>query len=292
MIIDGKAIAYQIQEETKKEISLHKNKRTPTLAVILVGDDPASQIYVNKKEKECSNVGIDSLDCHLAKDVTEIELLEKIQEYNLNSDIDGILVQLPLPKHISAEKIIESILPEKDVDGFHPVNMGKALIGNQTGFLPCTPYAIKEILSRSKIEIEGKHVVIVGRSNIVGKPTAAILMQKAPQCNASVTIVHSLTKNLQEICRSADILIGAIGKPNFISKEMIKEGAVIIDVGINRVKDSSAKKGYRLTGDVNFEDAKKKCSYITPVPGGVGPVTIAMLLHNTLLSFQRRENIS
>lgn len=290
MIIDGKAIAQELQEETRAKVTGFADRK-PTLAVILVGDDPASKVYVGMKAKQCHKIGMHSIDLHLDAHISEEELLKEVERLNNDPEIDGILVQLPLPKHISVDRVIETISPEKDVDGFHPVNVGKMLIGNNTGFLPCTPHGIKVLLDRCDIEIEGKHVVIVGRSNIVGKPTAAILMQRAPRCNATVTVVHSYTHNLKDICRSADILIGAIGKPLFITEDMVKDGAVVIDVGINRVDDPNSKRGYRIVGDVDFETIKDRCSHITPVPGGVGPMTIAMLLHNTVLSYERRQTV-
>lgn len=290
-IIDGKAIAKEIHSEIKEMLSYYP-QRKPTLAVLLVGEDPASKVYVAMKSRQCKRLGLRSLDKHFPQDIEERDLLDEITALNNDSEVDGILVQLPLPPHISSEKVMERISPCKDVDGFHPINVGKMLIGSQTGFLPCTPNAIKILLDRSGIDVEGQHVVIVGRSNIVGKPTAAILMQKAPLCNASVTVVHSRTKNLEEICRTADILVGAIGSPCFITKDMVKKGAVVIDVGINRVDDPATEKGYRLVGDVDYDALVDHCSHITPVPGGVGPMTIAMLLYNTAVSFQRALSCS
>lgn len=287
MIINGKLIAEDIEKDIQEKIS-KISERKPALAVIMAGEDPASVIYVRNKEKKCKQVGILSESLRLPSNISENELIKKIELFNRSPNIDGILVQLPLPQHISENNIIERISPEKDVDGFHPINVGKMLIGNESGFLPCTPNGIKTLLKHSDISIEGKHVVIVGRSNIVGKPTAAILVQPQPFCNASVTIVHSKTSNIKEICKTADVIIVAVGKAFFIKEDMIKKDAIVIDVGINRINDPNTKKGYRLVGDADFEGLVDKCSYITPVPGGVGPMTIAMLLQNTLLSYQRR----
>jgi len=279
MIIDGTAIAKVIQDRVAKAIT-HITSRAPGLAFILVGDNPASSTYINMKKKKCKEVGIFSVDMELPENISEAQLLEEIYKLNEDSSIDGILVQLPLPKHISTAKVMEAISPKKDVDGFHPLNVGKMLLGETDGFLPCTPLGITVLLTHSNIDVAGKHVVILGRSNIVGKPLAAILMQKAPHCNATVTIANSYTQHLAEITKSADILVAAIGHPHFVKKEMIKKGTVVIDVGINRI-DS------KIVGDVDFDAVAPICSHITPVPGGVGPMTIAMLLSNTLLSFQR-----
>lgn len=278
MILDGKKIAQEIQEEIKEKIGSLKG-RAPGLAFILVGNHPASQSYVRSKRKACENIGIVSTLIELPDSVTEETLLKQIIQLNVNPKIDGILVQLPLPSHIDAQKVMFTIDPRKDVDGFHPINVGKMLLGQEGGFLPCTPHGIKILLERSKIPVEGKHVVIVGRSNIVGKPLAAILMQKKPHCNATVTIAHSQSEYLSEITRSADILVAAIGSPLFIKKEMIRSKAVVIDVGISRGTHGN------LVGDVDFEEVAKVASYITPVPGGVGPMTIALLMQNTLWSY-------
>jgi methylenetetrahydrofolate dehydrogenase (NADP+) / methenyltetrahydrofolate cyclohydrolase len=292
MIIDGTALAQDIVEEIKTEVTHYVEAgRKPCLAVVVVGEDPASKIYVRLKTRRCEYAGIESRDIPLPATTTEEELVKTVENLNGDATVDGILVQLPLPKHISEKLIIETISPDKDVDGFHPINSGKLLLGDNSGFLPCTPHGIHHMLIRSDIDIEGKHVVIVGRSNIVGKPMAAILMQKAPHCNATVTIAHSRTQNLAEVCRSGDILIAAIGKANFITADMVKDGAVVIDVGINRVEDATAKKGYRIVGDVDFDNVKDKASHISPVPRGVGPMTIAMLLQNTLMSYKRREGL-
>jgi methylenetetrahydrofolate dehydrogenase (NADP+)/methenyltetrahydrofolate cyclohydrolase len=285
LIIDGTAIAKKIQDQITQAIS-HLKHRPPGLAFILVGDNPASQTYVRMKKKRCEEVGIQSFDCLMSSDATEGQILREIEKFNQDPNVDGILVQLPLPWHINAITIMSAVDPKKDVDGFNPINVGKMLLGDNSGFLPCTPYGIQVLLTQSQIPLLGKHVVIVGRSNIVGKPLAAILMQKAPHTNATVTVAHSLTENLPEICRSADILVAAIGKPHFITGDMVKKGAVVVDVGINRINNT-------IVGDVDFKAVAPLCSHITPVPGGIGPMTIAMLLSNTLLSYQRNmENLS
>lgn len=284
-LIDGKAIAQVIQEKIAGSISALSHRK-PGLAFVLVGNDPGSEAYIRMKKKRCREVGISSFDCELPASISEQRLLEEIEKLNHNPDVDGILVQLPLPDHINAMNIVSAVDPSKDVDGFHPLNVGKMLIGENDGFLPCTPHGVQVMLTHAQIPIHGKHVVIVGRSNIVGKPLAAILMQKAPHCNATVTVVHSQSENLKEICRSADILVAAMGNPHFIKKEMVREGAVVIDVGINRIATPEGKQ--IIVGDVDFQEVAPLCSHITPVPGGVGPMTIAILLSNTLLSYQRR----
>lgn len=289
MIIDGKKIADGIQNEIKETV-LSLKTRPPCLAVIIAGSNPASLIYINRKTQACANVGIKSIKKLLPETVTEQELIDEINLLNEDPTVDGILVQLPLPLHINPHRITYQVHPDKDVDGFHPFNVGKMLIGEKDGFLPCTPLGIRVLLERSSIETQGSHIVVLGRSNIVGKPAAALLMQNTPSGgNATVTIAHSYTRDLKEICLTADILIAAIGNPRFVKKEMVKEGAVVIDVGTNKVSDSEAKKGYRIVGDVDFDNVAPKCSFITPVPGGVGPMTIAMLLQNTLLSHQRKH---
>lgn len=283
-IISGKEISSEINEELKERIaSLKERGVTPGLTVVLVGEDPASQVYVRMKGKACDELGLYSETRRYPEDFAEEELLKVIDELNEDPRIHGILVQLPLPKHIDENKILLRIKPEKDVDGFHPVNVGKMLIG-EPGFLPCTPHGIQELLLRSGNDPEGKHVVIVGRSNIVGKPVAAILMQKKKGANATITVCHSRTKDLPAMCREGDILIAAMGVPRFIKADMVKEGAVVIDVGVNRVDDPTAKRGYRLVGDVDYEPVAEKASAITPVPGGVGPMTIVMLMMNTVIS--------
>lgn len=281
-IIDGKKTASAIREEIKQKISALKasGKNIPGLVAILVGENPASQVYVNSKDKACSEVGMRSKVERLPADIAEQELLSIIDKYNNDPDYHGILVQLPLPRHIDENKVIEAVSPLKDVDGFHPINVGKLVIGKDT-FYPCTPYGVQELLKRYNIETRGKHVVVVGRSNIVGKPVANILLQKKDFANAIVTVCHSAARNISEYTKSADILIAAIGSPNFIKADMVKDGAVVIDVGINRIEDDSRPKGYRIVGDVDYEPVSQKASFITPVPGGVGPMTIAMLLQNT-----------
>ncbi len=288
MIIDGKAIASKIQDEIKLFIS-NLNKRLPCLSVILVGKNPASQVYVNKKVQACVEVGMISKKVELDSSVSEEEILRHISILNADPAVDGILIQLPLPSHVNPYSIVQAIHPDKDVDGFHPENVGKLLIGQTDGFIPCTPLGIKALLVRSGVEIGGKHAVILGRSNIVGKPLAALLMQNSVQGNATVTITHSHTRDLNTFCSMADILIAAMGQPQFVKKDMIKDGAIVVDVGTNRVEDPSLARGYKIVGDVDFENVKDRCSLITPVPGGVGPMTIAMLLYNTLRSYQRRE---
>ena len=272
-IIDGKLVSAHIREEIKKDIESIKSQSgiTPGLAVILVGEDPASQVYVRNKHKACADVGINSVQIYMPAETTEDELLSKIGELNADSSVHGILVQLPLPKHINEEKIILAISPEKDVDAFHPVNVGRIMTGKYS-YLPCTPAGVMTLLDYYKIDISGKNCVIIGRSNIVGKPMALLLLEK----NGTPTICHSRTQNLKDITKDADILVVAIGKANFIKGDDIKEGAVVIDVGINRLPDG------KLCGDVEFDTAAQRASYITPVPGGVGPMTITTLLRNTV----------
>lgn len=285
MILSGKAVAQKIQKQITQIITTLPSP--PGLAVVLVGNHPSSRSYVHMKQLASAQVGIRSSVNHLPKAISEADLLEVIEALNHNKEVDGILVQLPLPSHISSLKMIELVNPHKDVDGFHPFNMGKLLLGLEDGFVPCTPLGIQTLLKRCQIPVEGKHVVIVGRSQIVGKPLAALLMQNKPGANATVTVAHSHTENLISLTRSADILIAAVGIPRFITKEMVKRGAVVIDVGINREGDATHPKGYRLIGDVDFKEVEEKCSAITPVPNGIGPMTVAMLLSNTLLSYQR-----
>lgn len=289
MLLLGQTVAEEIQHQIRAAISLLSSP--PGLAVVLIGDHPASQTYVQMKRRASATVGIHSFLHHLPETTTEVELLQLIDSLNERSDVDGILVQAPLPAHMNSALIIEAISPQKDVDGFHPINMGKLLIGEQEGFIPCTPLGIKTLLQYYKIRVEGKHVVIVGRSSIVGKPLAALLMQKRSGANATVTILHSKSEHFKDISLTADILVAAVGSPRFITQEMVKEGAVVIDVGINREEDSARPKGYRLVGDVDFEAVEPKCSAITPVPKGVGPMTVAMLLQNTLLSYKTRHQI-
>lgn len=283
-IISGKEVAAQIREELKLEIEgLKPHNVTPGLAVILVGIDPASISYVTAKERACKEIGIFSDDNRLSTDASEQELLDLINEKNNDPRINGILVQLPLPKHIDEAKVLMAIDPAKDVDGFHPVNVGKMVVGEKA-FLPCTPHGVLQMLKRSGIKTEGAEVVIVGRSNIVGKPLANLLLQKSELGNATVTLCHTRTKDIAAHTLKADIVIAATGYPNTITPDMVKDGAVIIDVGVNRVEDATRERGYRLVGDVDFEGLKKKASFITPVPGGVGPMTITMLLYNTVES--------
>ena len=282
----GKEVSSSLTQELSSIISnLKFFNIIPKLAAILIGENPASQIYVNSKTKFFRNNNCDSQTFRFDLEVSEEEVLECIQSLNQDSSIHGILVQLPLPKQFNDEKILSAISPEKDVDGFHPYNVGKLFSGNP-GFIPCTPHGIIKILDYYNIETSGKDCVVIGRSNIVGKPMFALLSQKFEKGNATVSMCHSRTKNLKSYTRNADIVVSAIGVPHFINADMIKEGAVVIDVGINRVDDSSTKKGYRIVGDVDLDSMIDKVSHITPVPGGVGPMTIAMLLHNTVVSAQ------
>ncbi len=281
-ILSGREVSKFYKNKIRENIlDLKKKGIIPGLAVVLVGDDPASKIYVNSKSRTCSKLGIFSKTLPYPNKITQVELITVIEKLNKDKQINGILVQMPLPLHIDEFEIINRILPEKDVDGFHPENLGKLVIGKES-FVSCTPAGILAILKYYNISVEGKHVVIIGRSNIVGKPLLNLLYQKNDFGNATVTICHSKTKNLSKITSQADILIVAAGNPNMITVDMIKEGSVIIDVGINRIKDKSTKKGYRIVGDVDFEGVKNKVSAITPVPGGVGPMTITMLMQNTL----------
>lgn len=290
-IISGKEISEQIREELRGKVAYLKERNiVPGLGVVLVGDDPASKIYVNNKIKACEDLGLKSKAVILPAEVTEEELLKKVDELNADPEIHAFLVQLPLPKHIDENKVINRIDPHKDADAFHPFNVGRMLIGDPI-FMPATPHGIQEMLVRSGNDPAGKHVVIIGRSNIVGKPVAAILMQKGKGANATVTVCHSRTNNLQEIVKTGDIVVAAIGSPRFITKDMIKEGAVVIDVGTNRVEDATAKKGYRLVGDVDFENVKEVASAITPVPGGVGPMTIVMLMKNAISAAYKANNL-
>jgi methylenetetrahydrofolate dehydrogenase (NADP+)/methenyltetrahydrofolate cyclohydrolase len=281
MLIDGKQIASQVKEEVKGAVALMKGRK-PGLAFVLVGAHPASEMYVRAKQKACAYVGMRSVLINLPSTIAESDLLGQIHKLNIDPGIDGILVQLPLPSHMNPQAVTGAVDPQKDVDGFHPINVGKMLLGDETAFVPCTPHGIVVLLEKSNVSVEGKHVVIVGRSNIVGKPLAALLMQKRKGCNATVTVCHSRSENLEAITRTADILIAAMGQPLFIQANMVKPGAVVIDVGINRF-------GEKLVGDVDFVNVEKVASLITPVPGGVGPMTIAMLLKNTLLSYEKKH---
>ena len=288
VVIDGKQVAADVRAEVAKKVADLKTKGiTPCLAVILVGENPASVSYVTGKQKALAEVGMSDRSVKLPESTTEEELLKLIDQLNKDDSVHGILVQLPLPKHINEDKVIMAIDPSKDVDGFHPVSVGNLMIG-RPGFLPCTPHGIIVMLQKAGIETSGKHAVVIGRSNIVGKPVSILLARKDVNC--TVTMCHTGTKNMAEITRQADILVVASGHPHTLTKDMAKDGAVIIDVGVNRILDSSKKTGFRLIGDCDFDDLKEKASFITPVPGGVGPMTIAMLMQNTLESAQNRLN--
>ena len=280
-IIDGKKVASEIKQEIAAEVAKLKiaGKKIPHLAAILIGNNSSSETYVANKVKDCEEVGFKSTLLRFGNDVTEAVLLDKIAELNNDNDVDGFIVQLPLPGHISESKVIEAIDPRKDSDGFHPVNLGKMMIG-LPGYIPATPFGIVELIKRYRIETSGKNCVVIGRSNIVGRPVSILLSQKG--MDATVTVVHSRTKNIQDIVSQADIIIAAIGSPAFVTAEMVKVGAVVIDVGTTRIESSETKSGYKLVGDVDFENVAPKCSYITPVPGGVGPMTRVSLLRNTL----------
>ena len=294
IIIDGKQVSSDLRKELKAavEACMQKTNSVPGLAVIIVGQDPASQVYVRNKAKNCKETGMNSTVIELPEETSQSELLAKLEKLNNDPDVHGILVQQPLPRHIDEYAVTMAISPSKDVDGFHPENVGQMVLGNlDRCFISCTPYGILELLSRYSIDTKGKHCVVVGRSNIVGKPMANLMLQKLKSTNCTVTVCHSATLNMPELTRQADILIAAIGQANFITKDMVKPGAVVIDVGINRVEDSSRKSGYRLAGDVDYEHVSEVASAITPVPGGVGPMTIAMLLKNTLQSFMRAQSI-
>ena len=290
-LILGKDVSAEIYSELRERIEfLKSNNVTPGLAVVLVGDDPASQVYVRKKGEMCEELGMKSITVRMPADTTQEQLMAKVDELNKDPTVHGFLVQLPLPKHLDEESVINAIDPAKDVDCFHPSNVGRVLIGNPD-FLPATPAGVQQMLVRKGIETAGKHVVIIGRSNIVGKPMAAMIVQKGLGADSTVTIVHSRTMNLPEITRQADILIVAIGKPRFVTKDMVKEGAVVIDVGTNRIEDPTHPKGSRLVGDVDFEDVKDKVSAITPVPGGVGPMTICMLMANAVKAAEKASGV-
>lgn len=288
-LLDGKLTSNTLKDEIAVEVEkmIANGGKKPHLAAILVGCDGASETYVNAKVKACERVGFDSTLVRMDSDVTEEELLNEVRKVNENPEIDGLIVQLPLPKHISEIKVTETIVPEKDVDGFHPVNLGRMTL-NLPSFLPATPAGIVELLDRYDIETSGKHCVVIGRSHIVGSPMSILMARNTKVGNCTVTLTHSRTTNLEEISRSADILIVALGKPEFVTESMVKEGAVVVDVGITRVKSDKTKSGWKLKGDVAFDEVAPKCSFITPVPGGVGPMTIASLLKNTLLSAQKK----
>ena len=288
ILIDGKKISLDIQAEIAIEVKalITSGKKQPHLAAILVGDDPASQTYVKNKVKACENVGFKSTLIRFDADISEQKLLLKIEELNNDDDIDGYIVQLPLPRHISEQKIIEGIKPSKDVDGFHPINVGRMALNLPT-YISATPFGIIQLLERYQIPTDGKHCVVIGRSHIVGSPMSILMAKNANGGNCTVTLCHSHTKNLKEHTLNADIIIAAIGKPNFVTADMVKDGTVIIDVGINRINDVSLPKGFKLVGDVKFDEVSLKASYITPVPGGVGPMTIASLLKNTLIAAKK-----
>ena len=285
IILDGKQTSAKIKEEIEAQVSVMKqqNKRTPHLAAVLVGTNGASMTYVGAKVKACQLVGFESTLIELSAETTEAQLLNKIEELNNNPEIDGFIVQLPLPKHIDEQKVLMAVDPDKDVDGFHPMNVGRLTLDLPT-FISATPYGIMELLERYEIPTSGKHVVVIGRSHIVGRPMSILMSQKRTAGNATVTIAHSRTTNLAALTKEADIIVAALGIPEFLKADMVKKGAVVIDVGITRVPDASKKRGYRIAGDVDFESVAEKASHITPVPGGVGPMTIAMLLKNTLLA--------
>ena len=284
-IIDGVALGKAIRTEVAAEVAKVKARGiTPGLAVVLVGENPASQVYVRSKGKACEEAGMHSVTIMLPAETSEADVLSTVDRLNEDAAIHGMLVQLPLPKHVNSDKVIHRISPAKDVDGFHPMNVGKLVLGDPTGFRPATPYGVQQMLLRSGVETKGANVVIVGRSAIVGKPMANLLIQDGPGGNATVTVCHSRSRDLPSITRGADILIVAIGKAEFVTQDMVKPGAVVIDVGINRVDDATVTKGYRLAGDVKYDAVAEVASAITPVPGGVGPMTIAMLLKNTLQS--------
>jgi len=282
-LIDGRAIAEKVYVDLRRDIAeLQAKGVTPGLAVVLVGDNPASRAYVRSKDKMCRELGLHSVKLELPASITQTELLERVEELNRDSNIHGILVQSPPPEHIDEAAIVRALDPRKDVDGFHPENVAKLVLDDPSGFAPCTPLGVQRLLIETKVEISGAHVVVLGRSMIVGKPLALLLMQKNKTGNATVTVVHSRSRDLAKITHSADIVVAAIGRSDFVKAEHVREGAVVIDVGINRVEDSTSERGYRLVGDVAFDEVSKKASAITPVPGGVGPMTIAMLMSNTV----------
>ena len=282
-LIDGARIARSVRDDVARDVTALRGRGiTPGLTVVLVGDDPASAVYVRSKGKACDEAGMASETIRLPATTSQEELLRHVDRLNADAMVHGILVQMPLPKHIDPDTVLRRISPSKDVDGFHPINVGKLLIGEKDGFAPCTPAGVQEMLVRTGIDTRGMECVVVGRSNIVGKPMAALLVQDRPGANATVTICHRHTRNLAEHTRRADLIIAAAGRPGVVTRDMVKRGAVVIDVGINRVADPTARNGYRLVGDVDFEGVREVASHITPVPGGVGPMTIAMLLRNTV----------
>lgn len=292
-ILDGKKVSNDIKNEIKAEVDKMKanGEKVPHLAAVIVGNDGASLTYVGSKVRACERVGFESTMVPMSNTTSEIELLDKIEELNENDDIDGFIIQLPLPPQIDTQKILMAVHPDKDVDGFHPMNFGKMALDMST-FIPATPFGILELLDRYQVDTKGKHTVVIGRSHIVGRPMSILMGRKGFPGNSTVTLTHSHTKNITQITSQADIIISALGVPNFLKAEMVKDDAVIIDVGITRVPDEEAAKGYVITGDVDFENVSKKASFITPVPGGVGPMTIAMLLKNTLLARERHRKIN
>lgn len=288
-LIDGNAIAESIIEELTAEVSALPSKK-PVIAVVRVGEDPASVSYVRKKEKTAARIGMGSRLHVLPEDISEVALFAQIDELNADPEVSGILIQAPLPKHIDETQAFNRVLPTKDVDGFNTLNIGKLCQEDPSGFVACTPAGIVELIQRSGIETEGKHVVVLGRSQIVGKPAALLMIRKGAPGNATVTVCHSRTKDLASVTRQADVLIAAIGRPNFVTADMVKDGVAVIDVGINRVEDATRKSGYRLVGDVEFDTVSTKASHITPVPGGVGPMTVAMLMYNTVRAFKANRS--
>jgi methylenetetrahydrofolate dehydrogenase (NADP+)/methenyltetrahydrofolate cyclohydrolase len=291
IILDGKTTSNQIKEELSVQVKGIKEagKRPPHLAAVLVGNDGASLTYVGSKVRSCERIGYDSTLIKLEDNISQDALLETIEKLNNNPLLDGFIVQLPLPKHIDEEVVLHAINPNKDVDGFHPTNFGKMALGMET-FIPATPFGIMELFKRYKLDISGKHAVVIGRSHIVGRPMSILLSEKGNPGNATVTLTHSRTQNLAAITKEADIVVSALGVPNFLTADMVKDGAIIIDVGITRVPDTNHPKGYVIVGDVHYDEVKEKASHITPVPGGVGPMTIAMLLQNTMLAYQRNQD--
>jgi len=291
-MMDGKLVSQAVKDRLKQqtEARISEGKKTPHLAAVLIGNNGASETYVASKVKSCSEIGFKSTLIRLSEEITEVQLINKLTELNEDFDVDGILVQLPLPKHISEQKVIETIKPGKDVDGFHPESVGRMVQGLPT-FYPATPYGILLLLEHYKIETKGKHVVVIGRSNIVGRPISIMLSKNEYPGNATVTVCHSHTANLKEICLQGDIIIAALGKPEFLKAEMVKQGAVVVDVGITRVEDASKKSGFSIKGDVDFQDVASKCSFITPVPGGVGPMTIAALMMNTFKACAAKDPV-
>jgi len=289
-LIDGRAIAKEVHAETdSRVVALKAGGVVPSLIFIRVGEDPASRVYVGMKERSAMKLGIRSQTVVLPNETPEVELLDLLKQFNDDDSVHGILVQAPLPSHIDETKVFSMVSPAKDIDGFHPINAGKLILGEKSGFVPCTPGGVHELLIRSSVSVEGSEVVILGRGNIVGKPMAAILCQKKVHANATVTICHSRTRNIARYCRSADIIIAAMGVPEFVKADMVRPGATIIDVGVNRVEDPSQEKGYRLLGDVDFKGVQPVAGKITPNPGGVGPMTIAMLMRNTVLAAEQQD---